>query len=238
MLRFPLRRLTDRFISADAIDLMSQLLQEKEFRLPARSYRLNDSISRGLFYFDTRFRDYRGMYVYPNDASDIKSHPFFRGIQWDIHGQSKPPTVPVVKSWEDTSYFDDGGYSCESDGKSPGQVELGDKVEVKPSAKVPPAAACPNPPGGEKQAGPRINLAPSQAAKAQRVEMVKKAREERARDKILRDDRVGKKAMDMRKESAFLGYTYRRPGPVALALNGERGRPLLSRRDLSDLYRC
>lgn len=216
---------------------MIQLLQEKEYRLSARSYRLNDSISRGLFYFDTRFRDYRGMYVYPNDASDIKSHPFFRGIRWDIHGQSKPPVVPVVKSWEDTSYFDDGGYSCEGDGKPSGQVEPGDKEEAKPSVKVPPAAACPSPPGGEKQVGPRVNLTPSQAAKVQRVEMMK-AREERARDKILRDDRVGKKAMEMRKEGAFLGYTYRRPEPVALALNGERGRPLLSRRGLSELYRC
>lgn len=234
MLRFPLQRLTDGLISADAIDLMIQLLQEKEYRLSARSYRLNDSLSKGLFNFDTRFRDYRGMYVYANDASDIKSHPFFRGIQWDIHGQSAPPVVPVVKSWEDTSYFDDGGYSGEGDGKPSGQVKAGDKAESKASAKASPATAGPIP-GGEK-AGSRVDLSPSQATMAEKAEMMKKVREERARDKILRDDKVGKKVMEIRKEGAFLGYTYHRPKPVALALNGERGRPPVSRRDLSDLY--
>lgn len=71
-------------------------------------------------------------------------------------------------------------------------------------------------------------------AKAQK----KKKKEDRARDKILRDARVNKTVMSMRKKNAFLGYTYRRPKPVALALNTERRRPLLSRGQLADLYGC
>lgn len=33
----------------------------------------------------------------------------------------------------------------------------------------------------------------------------------RPRDKILRDPKLGRRAMDVRKRRAFLGYTYRRP---------------------------
>ncbi|WPH00287.1 kinase-like protein [Acrodontium crateriforme] len=51
----------------------------------------------------------------------------------------------------------------------------------------------------------------------------------RARDKMLRDAKVGRMVMEMRKKDAFFGYTYRRPKTVNLEQDkdlwfGERGR--------------
>lgn len=234
MLRFPLKRLTDRLVSAEAIDLICQLVQERESRLSAGSYRHNDSVLKNLFHIDTRFRNYQGMHVYPNDASEIKLHPFFRGIRWDAHGQSTPPFVPDVRNWADTSYFTDEGDRGKDVGQSSDQAKPGDKPEASvpenpPPANPSPANAEPCPCCGKPK--PQANQAPPQAAKAENAEKKKKARQNRARDKILRDDRVGTKAMEMRKEGAFLGYTYRRPKPMALALNS-------GSRPLSSVYGC
>ena len=233
ILHFPVQRFSDKLVTVEAIDLMGQLLQEKEYRLSARNYRFNDPASRTFFHnIDSRYRDYRGNYVCPNDASDIKAHPFFRGTKWDMIHRSMPPLVPRVQSWEDTSYFDDGGYSVEEGHISnPSETNhSGENAEAETPPEAPTQTAD-RIPGGQVEV--HTNERPSQA-KAQK----KKRKEDRARDKILRDARVNKTVMSMRKKNAFLGYTYRRPKPVALALNTERGRPLLSRGQLADLYGC
>lgn len=222
-------------MSAEAIDLIGQLLQEKEYRLSARSYRLNDLASRSLFHsMDPRYKDYRGMYVCPNDARDIKSHPFFRPIKWDALHQSSPPFIPVVRGWEDTSYFDDGGYSIQDDVSKLSEthdtdVHAGVETHMQTTPEAPPET-------GEANSGDKPKEQANKAPDEQTQK--KKVKRERARDKILRDDRVGKTVMDIRKKDAFLGYTYRRPKPVALALNCERGRSLFARRHISELYGC
>ncbi|KAJ1675910.1 Serine/threonine kinase [Spiromyces aspiralis] len=44
----------------------------------------------------------------PNDAQDVKRHPFFKGCNWDdfLNKRVKPPFIPVIKSPTDTSNFD------------------------------------------------------------------------------------------------------------------------------------
>ncbi|PYH37444.1 kinase-like protein [Aspergillus neoniger CBS 115656] len=114
-LHFP-NRPSDKLVSAEAIDLINNLLQEKEHRLSSNKYRVNDSVTfrlaakHPLYSMDPRNKNYRGFYVYPNDATDIKSHPFFCCINWNEIHQSMPPFIPKVKGWEDTRYFDDAGY--------------------------------------------------------------------------------------------------------------------------------
>lgn len=44
----------------------------------------------------------------------------------------------------------------------------------------------------------------------------------RARDKMLRDPVVGRKVMEVRKKKAFFGYTYRRPKPLVLQVQGRK----------------
>ncbi|KAI5310179.1 hypothetical protein KEM55_000800 [Ascosphaera atra] len=113
-LRFPVERAVERIVSAQAIDLIEQILQEKEFRLCSKKYLLNDFAHSGRYPneliscpADKTAKDYQGYFVYSNDAEDIKAHPFFRGLRWDELHKHRPPFVPKVKSWEDTRYFDD-----------------------------------------------------------------------------------------------------------------------------------
>ncbi|KAJ3410791.1 hypothetical protein HDV05_003220 [Chytridiales sp. JEL 0842] len=38
-------------------------------------------------------------------ASDLKAHPFFKGVNWALLRNSKPPITPKLKDWSDTSNF-------------------------------------------------------------------------------------------------------------------------------------
>jgi len=43
-----------------------------------------------------------------NDAEDIKSHPFFLGIDWDTLHLSRPPWIPRIREGQDIAkYFED-----------------------------------------------------------------------------------------------------------------------------------
>lgn len=233
-------RPSDRLISADAIDLIGQLLQEKEYRLCSRKYMLNDyTHSRRLpgellnHPADRRSKNYQGHYVYPNDATDIKDHPFFRRIRWDdVHNQ-KPPFVPKVKDWEDTRYFDD---EQPIDDISDGSSETSSNEEVEGSQQSPdgqnegsPARRSVNGLGNAMRNG-IVGLAANFQSNNNNGKSAQKKKKEkkRARDKVLRDEEMGKVALNMRKKSAFLGYSYRRPKDVLATLETERGRPLLA----------
>lgn len=99
--------------SIEAMDLLMQILVEKEKRLCSRQYELNDftrKIVRGRVIrcaADKTHQNYQGRFVYPSDAEDIKRHAFFRDIDWDTIHLRRPPFVPRVRDWEDTKYFDE-----------------------------------------------------------------------------------------------------------------------------------
>lgn len=40
-----------------------------------------------------------------NGAADIKSHPFFKGINWALIRNEKPPIIPHLRDKYDTSHF-------------------------------------------------------------------------------------------------------------------------------------
>ncbi|RAK96095.1 serine/threonine-protein kinase [Aspergillus ibericus CBS 121593] len=212
-------------------------IHEKEHRLSSSKYRVNDSItfrlaSKHPFYnMDPRNRNYRGFYVYPNDATDIKNHSFFRCINWSEIHQSMPPFVPKVKSWEDTRYFDDAGYDHDPEDFS--AASDADPLEEHSEAEE----------RGEREREkgdpPRyqdINHVLSPGSKPLVKNRRKGKDKKRPRDKLLRDRKVRMTVLEMRKKGAFLGYTYRRPQAVAMALAPDRGRALLGRGHLSDLY--
>ena len=99
--------------SIEALDLMMQLLVEKERRLCSRQYEMND-FSRKIVggrlvrcAADRHNQNYQGYFVYRGDAEDIKRHPFFKNIEWDTVHQRRPPYLPRVKDWVDTKYFDE-----------------------------------------------------------------------------------------------------------------------------------
>lgn len=220
-------------VSAEAIDLIGQILQAKEYRLCSRKYMLNDYIHSKRIpgellnrTADKDCKNYQGYYVYADDAADIKDHPFFRNIPWEDMHIRKPPFVPKVKSWDDTRYFDDESLIVvepSSDNTAPVEAAAEDVVvdnaadadNTKPQNSRPEDGALKN-----------VSSNVQKKSKSQR-----KKEKRRPRDKILRDNRMGKTALDMRKQGAFLGYTYRRPKDVLAALELERGRQLLAPMD-------
>lgn len=230
-------------MSAEAIDVINSLLQEKEFRLSSNKYKANDTItarpSKCFFYKpDGSSQNYQGLYVYPNDAADIKNHPFFRGINWDEIHRMSPPFIPKVRGWEDTRYFEDGEYPTDHDDESTDSEadhahDEGASHAVKDGlqkAEHPLKAELGSNLHGPGKDGPKDMAKPPAKGKKKHKEP------KRPRDKTLRDKRLRSTVLDMRKKGAFLGYTYRRPKGVIMALTPERGRPFISRGQLSELY--
>jgi hypothetical protein len=178
--------------------------------------------------------------VYPNDAVDIKAHPFFRGIKWDKLHQSSPPFIPKVNGWEDTRYFEDAGsvidhgaFSASTDAQ-----DSGDENEEVEGKQKNPAYNQKEPlqdQGSYRRPSPNDNTS-SDAVEPPTKDRRKRKDKKRPRDKMLRDKKIQKTVLKMRKEGAFLGYTYRRPKAVAMAFAPERGRVYLSRGHLSELY--
>lgn len=239
-LQFPREKPSDKLVSQDAIDLIGRILQERELRLCSSRYQANDVLTgrpasaNFLYSMDPRYRNVASYFVYPNDASDIKSHPFFKGIRWNELHLTQPPMVPRVKNWEDTRYFDDWksiGDIDEASISSDSEVD-DEELDGTPdpeSEEVIPDTAQPC----LEQPVPEIT--PLDPAGETNVADKKKGRK-RPRDKILRDKEVGRTALEIRKRGAFLGYTYRRPKAPAMALGMDRGRQNFPRGYLADLY--
>lgn len=219
-------------VSYDAMDLINSILQEKEHRLCSPKYKLNDydfskRVKGQLVRADRESVDYQGHYVYADDATDIKAHPFFHGLAWDRLHLSRPPFVPDVKSRDDTKYFDDDEpISDVDDASSYSSAPNGPELELCTNTVVRAAglAVASQVDGADGPKGPglgdRLNgmvtrtegdavniVVAADDAKAKKVHREKK----RPRDRVLRDKEVGRKVLELRKKGAFLGYTYRRP---------------------------
>jgi len=236
---FPREKPTEKQVSQDAIDLISRILQEREFRLCSPRYRVNDIlIGRPVtsnFLYSMDRRNINSYYVFPNDAMEIKAHPFFRGVQWNQLHLISPPMVPRIKGWEDTRYFEDWKSSGHTEELTTGSEneESDEKTDESPDVSNTEGftpAQLDHPVSDIDAIGP-VKADPQKTP----VTGKKKARK-RARDKILRDKKVGKTALEIRKKSIFLGYTYRRPKGPALALIQDRGRQRLDRDQMVELY--
>lgn len=224
-------------VSYDAMELINSLLQEKEHRLSSKKYRLNDYqhsrrspgqlVARRA---DPLAQDYKGNYVYPDDATDIKAHHFFRRISWDRLHLTRPPFVPDVSGGDDTKYFDEEEPISDVDDTASRSHTLEPSDEEMPDA-VPGTARVTQVDGAQGQE----EVQPGSAARdrvdgmvGNRAEGARLREKKRPRDKVLRDKEVGKKALELRKKGAFLGYTYRRP--KLLILDEDRGRQRVARR--------
>ncbi|KAL5359386.1 kinase-like domain-containing protein [Aspergillus floccosus] len=234
-LHFPAQRTSDKLVSAEAIDLITDLLHEKEFRLSCEKYRESNDLQSELKHFvcnsDAHGLNPQGFYVYPDDAADIKAHPFFRDIRWEDLHKSSPPFIPKVRGWEDTRYFDDGDPCDEKDGmhisSESGWSEGTEESSRDGDSQREPQRQPENEGWATKPTPTKLKLA---------AKDVRDKGARRPRDKLLRDKQVGKTVLEIRKKGTFVGYTYRRPKPVAMAFAPERGRSPFAPGDAFELY--
>ncbi|KAJ6127253.1 hypothetical protein N7523_002865 [Penicillium sp. IBT 18751x] len=249
-LQFPREKPTDKMVSPDAIDLMARILQEREFRLCSQKYYANNVLTgrpvsaQFLYSMDSRHMNIPSYYVYPNDAADIKAHPFFRGTRWSELHLTQPPLVPRVKGWEDSRYFDDWkgpGNINEAFGDSDAP-ESDEDLEANPDGTTALPQGRQSPDHSPHLLAPKERPVPdagsveAEPSDQRQPKLAHKKEKRRPRDKILRDKKAGRAALEIRKQGAFLGYTYRRPKSPALALSTDRGRQPFARGQLGDLY--
>ena len=210
-------------VSYEAMELINSLLQEKEHRLCSTKYRCNDYVhskrSPGQLVArraDPSMQAYQGNYVYPDDATDIKSHRFFKHITWDRLHLTRPPFVPDVSSRDDTKYFDEDEPISDVDDAT--SVSENQGLDHDTHGVAPGTARVTQVDGAQGQLDAEGKCSPKPKEK------------KRPRDKVLRDKEVGRKVLDIRKQGAFIGYTYRRRQP--LVLECDRGRSRGARRSL------
>ncbi|KAI9823572.1 MAG: hypothetical protein M1832_002353 [Thelocarpon impressellum] len=215
---------SDVKVSHKAVDLIENILREKEIRLCSKKYSVNDfklsPREQGQLLAiraDKTAPGYHGRYVYADDAGDLKKHPFFRGINWERQHESRPPFVPKVKNVEDTRYFDEDEAVSDVDDASSYSSALEHLGQPDEDGEV------------------FHDARELSAERSEKLRVAEKAprrvEKRRARDKILRDGGVGKHALELRKLGAFKGYTYRRPSAPMGRKEGDRrrvNRPLYS----------
>ncbi|KAF1963835.1 Serine/threonine-protein kinase-like protein cbk1 [Byssothecium circinans] len=198
-------------VSRSAVDLIMQLLEDSQNRLSSKRYRENDWVLRDRTIGSRRMRNNHctGQIVFPCDAEEIKSHHFFRNIQWQTLHLTRPPFVPRVHSGQSiTKYFDD-----ESEIMSASD-HLDSSSYDDNAEKIHTGDVTPNTHGIPREQlqqlasqTPLVPLALKDVIKMKQRKQEKK----RPRDKLLRDPQVGRAVLEIRKKGAFVGYTYRRP---------------------------
>lgn len=199
-------------VTRNAMDLIMRLLQGRQDRLSAKRYQENDWILRDMAIEGRRAQNFNntGHIVFPNDAEDIKGHPFFRHIQWSTLHMTRPPFVPRVLGGQPiTKYFDDEAeIMSATDHLDSSSYEIAQREAVAAllsEAEVTPIAE----PGSNKSCFPP----PAYEQVCRTIQKMRRRKKEkkRPRDKLLRDPQVGRTVLEIRKKGAFMGYTYRRP---------------------------
>lgn len=173
---------------------MMRLLDERPNRLSSKRYRENDWILRDRILGPRRVRNFNATahIVYPNDAEDIKSHSFFRTIQWSNLHLTRPPFVPRVHGGQPiTKYFDD-----EADIMSASDHLDSSSYDHPPAVEDAAAAGYKF---GEGDGGADVLPQLEPAMKGTKRVQRRKKDKKRPRDKLLRDPQVGRTVLELRK---------------------------------------
>ena len=208
-------------------------MQDKEGRLCGPKYKRNDFEQyrlKGQGRSSSEpgtYQDFLGHFVFPDDASDIKRHTFFNGIDWENLHSTKPPEVPKVRDRADTRYFDqeppvsDLGESSNSyvpEEEMLAQEDFEHHIkEVWEQENLRLQQLQEEQDDLELYEKSLSEVGLLQAAYEDYKESFLRARrrdKRRPRDRILRDSCVAKEALELRKQGAFAGYTYRRPRTI------------------------
>lgn len=209
-------------VSDKCKDLVYRLMQEKDTRLCSRKYQMKD---RGQVDMN-RTTDFFGRYVFADDGEDIKAHRWFRSVPWDRLHTLTPPFVPRIHGAADTRYFDESASidDMSTSMPAPARISPDDVQEIlqnfSPGFRGLAVQLIAEPYDSSKlramdrriEAEPMMSAADKEALK-QFVRMYGQKERKRPRDRILRDERTRDVVLDIRKRTAFMGYTWRRIRP-------------------------
>lgn len=165
-------------------------------------------------------------HVYNGDADGIKAHAWFKGVKWTDHHLQAAPWVPCLHSKLDSHYFEEGDESISDHAPS-------DEDEWQPevtSAEL--DIALDGHPSQEKNETKDLLRHPYDMNKLEQywcnikslpkfdevrkqhlqriIQTFGRKEKKRARDKVLRDSRHAKDILEVRKQLAFKGYSWRR----------------------------
>ena len=91
------------FCAQETQEVCSKILRFKEYLQVPNDVKLSKEALDLIYKMISDSNDRLGK----NGSEEIKSHPFFKGIDWDnIRNTMKPPFVPDIKNDYDTKYFD------------------------------------------------------------------------------------------------------------------------------------
>lgn len=201
--------------------LIHHLIQDKEYRLCSKRYHAKDNFPLG----PNRPVDVFGRHVFPDDAEDIKGHRWFRELAWDRLHSTSPPFIPQITSQDDTQYFNESepleefSDSYASAYANPEAVEAALK-ELPPVMQEMALQLIAEPYDSSKLRQIDFEIETAGLFSRQEQEILKQfvrlyghKLHKRPRDRILRDRKLRDVVMDVRKTSAFAGYTWRRMRP-------------------------
>ncbi|KAI1112464.1 kinase-like protein [Nemania sp. NC0429] len=225
-------------VSRRCMDLIAKLVCEREGRLSSKQYRARDSMTatttagggteygvsmsmlgtRGGRSRDGRGRGRgRGRAVFPHDAEDIRAHRWFRDIPWDQLHMITPPFVPQIGSVEDTHYFDEEEPISDCPQKTAAmQAQLaGFPRHVRGTLAQ--FVAAPYDSIRLKRMDREIDALGVLLADEMKafVRAFGRRERKRPRDRLLRDRGTKAAVLRVRKQMAFLGYTFRRASAAA-----------------------
>ncbi|KAK1521791.1 hypothetical protein CPAR01_14708 [Colletotrichum paranaense] len=206
--------------------LINDLLQDKDSRLSSPEYRNQDA--RRSWEKLQGYEKIPSQYVFNNDASEIKAHPWFRGVPWEAIRSSRPEWIPHIQSYADSHYFEEdepiSDWSDSMDSEiAEGSENLDDlrlrflQYDFEDDVRCLATEFISKPYDSSKLK--RFDRDIDDHAFLEDVEKAflkwyvrRVGRKEckRPRDKLLRDRWVKEEVLQMRKRTAFLGYSWRR----------------------------
>lgn len=170
--------------------------------------------------------DIFGKYVFPDDAEDIKAHHWFRGLPWESLQNIRPPFIPHITGVKDTRYFEESEPIEELSESSPEAIALTPEevrttlTDFRPSVQnvAIHLIATPYDSGDlrtkDREIDSMVIFTEDEKEVLKRfVRVCGQKRPKRPRDIMLRDDSIKDIVMDVRKQSAFMGYSWRRMRP-------------------------
>lgn len=215
-------------------DLIFRLIQDKEARLCSRRYQLKDRSHVD----NRRYIDVFGKHVFPDDAEDIKAHRWFKNFHWDHIHEVSPPFIPHLTSSEDTHYFEESDSFSDPPESSEYETACPSPDHIKwvlrecrscvqnlaielisttyDSARLRSA---------DRRIDRQFNMTPEEKKTLKSfIRIYGRKERKRPRDVLLRDENTKTQAMDVRKKTAFRGYSWQRLRPEGYeAKNWVRG---------------